>query len=148
MEKKFTRVQSINDIFISISFVIIGLLLAFLPNSEDIRLGGYTFIALGIVAALILKSAYKDTATGKKYLRKEFLFSHDIKSSILHAIKSNSSSLPFSEKDKGQGLRLEIYYSKASPKAYVQLFEYIPHQYQPCSEMYEYEMHQIEKWLK
>lgn len=74
MEKKFTRVQSINDIFISISFVIIGLLLAFLPNSEDIRLGGYTFIALGIVAALILKSAYKDTATGKSIFEKNFCF--------------------------------------------------------------------------
>lgn len=148
MEKKFIRVPSTQDIIISVLFLAIGLLLAFLPNSEDIQLGGYTFIALGIVSALILKSAYKDTTTGEKYLRKELLFSHDIKSSVLLAVNSNPSALPLSAKDKGQGLRLEIYYGKPSGKAYIQLFEYVPHQYQPCSEMHEYDMHQVEGLLK
>lgn len=148
MEKEFIRVQSVKDITISVSLLAIGLLLAFLPDSEDMQLGGYTFIALGIIAAFILKSAYKDTQTGEKYHRKEYLFATDMKAPILAAIGSNPSSLPLSAKDNGQGLRLEIHYGETSGKAYIQLFEYVPHQYKPCSDMHEHDIHKVKELLK
>lgn len=148
MEKKFIRVSSVKDIAISVSLLAIGLALAFLPQSNDIQLGGYTLIALGILSAFILKSEYKDTQTGEKYLHKEFMFATEKKAAVLAAITDHPASLPLSAQGQGQGLRLEIHYGLTSGKAYLQLFEYVPHQYRPCSEVHEHEINQLKGWLE
>lgn len=148
MEKKFIRVASVKDITISVSLLALGLALAFLPESGDIQLGGYTLIALGILSAFLLKSAYKDLQTGEKYLRKELMFPTEKKAAILAAITGQPASLPLSAQGQGQGLRLEMHYGMTSGKAYLQLFEYVPHQYRPCSEMVEHEIGQVEACLK
>lgn len=148
MEKNFIRVQSVKDITIFASLIIVGLILAILPESEDLILCGYTIIAIGVIIALFLKSAYKDTQTKEKYRRKELFYSSEMKTSIISAMDSNPQSIEIPQTGKDQGLRLEIYYNETSGKAYVQLFEYIPYQYTPCSEMCEYEINQIAKLLK
>ena len=53
-----------------------------------------------------------------------------------------------SEAEKGNAVKLDIYYSKAAGKAYLQLFEYIPYKYEPCSKMYEHQLSRIEKLIK
>ena len=67
---------------------------------------------------------------------------------ISSALESNPSSIDLNEANKGNALKLDIYYNNASGKAYMQLFEYIPYRYEPCSKMYEYETGRIEKLLK
>lgn len=51
-------------------------------------------------------------------------------------------------KDEETGNILTMYYSKGSGKAFLQLYEYIPHQYKPCSKMHQYELNRVEKFLK
>ena len=53
-----------------------------------------------------------------------------------------------SQENKGQAIILQMFYGKTSGKAYLQLFEYVPYQYVPCSEVYEYEISKIAYLLK
>ena len=58
------------------------------------------------------------------------------------------SGANLSEEDKGNAIRLDVYYSKASGKAYLQLFEYVPYKYEPCTKVYEYEIAKVGKLIK
>ena len=148
MEKKFIRVRSIKDIIIFVSLIIAGCIFAALPNTVGINMGGYTLIVTGFVLAFVLRNVYKDVETGEKYLRKELLFKQEMKDEILSVLDSAPESIKLTEEGKGQVIKLDIYYGKSSGKAYLQLFEYVPHQYKPCSEIYEYETNKLEKLLK
>lgn len=148
MEQKFTKVRSTKDIAIFTSLIIIGLVLATIPEFTGANLGGYTLIALGLALACFLKSNYKDIETQKTYLKKEFTFDGNMKPTILSALNTLPESLDLSKDGNGQGLMLKVYYSKMSPKVYMQLFEYVPHIYEPCSEVYEYEMDIVKKLIK
>ena len=61
-----------------------------------------------------------------------------------HASQHQSIFLNLSEEDKGNGIRLDIYYSRKTGKSYSQLFEYIPYKYEPCTGQYEFETAEIE----
>ena len=148
MEKKFIRVRSIKDIIISTSLIIIGLTLIIVPENTGCQLGGFTLIAVGIILLCLLKSNYKNIETRDIFLKKEFFFAGDMKASILSALSKNPISIDLSAEGKGQVLMLRVYYSEMSCKAYLQLFEYIPHQYEPCSEEYEYDIEKITNLLK
>ena len=148
MEKKFIRVRSIKDIIISTSLIIIGLTLIIVPENTGCQLGGFTLIAVGIILLCLLKSNYKNIETLDIFLKKEFFFAGDMKVSILSALSKNPISIDLSAEGKGQVLMLKVYYSEMSCKAYLQLFEYIPHQYEPCSEEYEYDIEKITNLLK
>ena len=148
MEKKFIRVRSIKDIIISTSLIIIGLTLIIVPENTVCQQGGFTLIAVGIILLCLLKSNYKNIETRDIFLKKEFFFAGDMKASILSALSKNPISIDLSAERKGQVLMLKVYYSEMSCKAYLQLFEYIPHQYEPCSEEYEYDIEKITNLLK
>ena len=51
------------------------------------------------------------------------------------------------EEDKGNAVRLDIYHSKQSGKAYIQLFEYVPYKYEPCTRQFEYEISETGKLI-
>ena len=67
---------------------------------------------------------------------------------ISEAIMAKPHTIDLSEEDKGNAVRLDIYFNKASGKAYLQLFEYVPYRYEPCSRIYEHEVSRIENLLK
>ena len=96
----------------------------------------------------IFKSAYKDAESRDIYFMKSFSFLGEMKGSILSALKSNPESIQLSEEGKGQVLMLNMYYSRTSGKAYLQLFEYIHNQYEPCSDMYEYPINDVKKLIE
>lgn len=148
MEKKFVKVRSVKDIIIFVSLIIVGCILAAIPNAVEINLGGYTLIVSGIVLAFALKGVYEDADTGKKYLRKELLFKQEMKSVILSVIASSPETIDMSEEGMGQVVKLDIYYGKTSGKAYLQLFEYIPHHYEACSGMYECDIDKVKELIK
>ncbi len=148
MKKNFIRVRSTKDIVISVSLLIIGLTLATIPNADGANLGGCTLIVAGVLLGWLLKSGYKDEESCEKYFRKEYSFLGDMKTPILQALASAPDTIDLSKEGRGQTLIFRIYYSKRSGKAYLQLFEYIPHQYEACSEMYEYEISKVKKLLK
>ena len=148
MEKTFIRVRSIKDIVIFASIAIIGIILTVLPVGEAASIAGFFIIIAAIILAFILKSAYKDVETNEKYHKKERYFQQAEHAAIMSAIASKPDSVNLTEEDKGNALRLDIYYSKSSGEAYLQLFEYVPYTYQPCSKMYEYEITNVSKLIK
>lgn len=143
METNFIKVRSTKDIIVSSSIILLGCILAVLPIGTGVNLAGSTLIIAGIILALALKSSYKESSSSEKYHKKEYCFLQESKSSILNAISKNPASVDISQNGKGQALRLDIYYSKGAGDAYIQLFEYIPHQYKPCSELYVYEIDRV-----
>ena len=148
MEQKFVKVRSIKDIVKFTSLIVIGLILTVIPEVLEAHLAGYALISIGAVLAFFLKSGFRDIETQEIYFKREFLFSGNMKTLILLALASSPESIDISQEDKGQGLILQMYYGKTSGKAYLQLFEYVPHQYVPCSEVYEYEISRIANLLK
>ena len=148
MEKTFTRVHSIKDIVIFISLLILGGILVAVPTSDAVNITGFFLIFAGAILALVLKTGYKDVETNVKYIKKERYFQQAMHAAIADAIASKPDSIDLSQENKGNAIKLDIYFSKASGKAYIQLFEYVPYTYQPCSKMYEYELSKVGKLIK
>ena len=148
MEKTFTRVHSIKDIVIFISLLILGGILVAVPTGDAVNITGFFLIFAGAILALVLKTGYKDVETNVKYIKKERYFQQAMHAAIADAIASKPDSIDLSQENKGNAIKLDIYFSKASGKAYIQLFEYVPYTYQPCSKMYEYEISKVGKLIK
>ena len=148
MEKTFTRVHSIKDIVIFISLLVLGGILVAVPTGDAVNITGFFLIFAGAILALVLKTGYKDVETNEKYIKKERYFQQTMHAAIVDAIASKPDSIDLSQENKGNALKLDIYFSKATGKAYIQLFEYVPYTYQPCSKMYEYEISKVGKLIK
>ena len=148
MEKKFTRVHTIKDIVIFISLLVFGSILLAVPTSDAVNITGFFLILVGAILALVLKTGYKDIETNAKYQKLERYFQQAEHAAISSAIASKPDSVNLSEENKGNALKLDIYFSKATGKAYIQLFEYVPDTYQPCSKMFEYEISKVGKLIK
>ena len=148
MEKTFIRVRSIKDITIFVSLALVGTILTALPIGDAANIAGFFIIVAAGILAFVLKSAYKDIDTNEKYLKKERYFQQTMHAAISSAIASKPDSVDLSEEDKGNALRLDIYYSKSSGKAYLQLFEYVPYTYQPCTRVHECEISKAYKLIK
>lgn len=147
MEKTFNRVRSIKDITTFVSLIVLGSILIALPTSASINITGFFLIFAGLILAFVLKTGYADE-NGGKYQKKERYFQQAMNAEICSAIASKPNSINLSEEDKGNAVRLDIYSCKSSGKAYIQLFEYVPYRYEPCSKMYEYELSKVSKLIK
>ena len=139
MEKNFIRVRSIKDIIISSLLIIAGCILVSIPSSDSVNIAGFFLVLTGLALAFILKTAYKDSDSGEKFMKKERFFGNEMYDRLKSALTCPTPLATHLE-DRGSSLRLDIYYNKS--KVYVQLFEYIPYKYEPCSPMYE---HSFEK---
>lgn len=148
MNKTFNRVRSAKDMTITALFIIIGCVLAMIPDFPGVSITGYLLIFTGIVLAVVLKTVYKDEETGKNYHKKEYYFQKALHSTIMADIQSKPESIDISQEDSGSSIKLEVYYSKKHGNAFLQLFEYIPYDYEPCSDMYEYEVARVAKLIK
>ena len=148
MGKTFTRVHSTKDIVIFISLLIFGGILVAVPTGDAVNITGFFLVFAGAILALALKTGYKDVETNVKYIKKERYFQQAMHAAIADAIASKPDSIDLSQENKGNAIKLDIYFSKASGKAYIQLFEYVPYTYQPCSKMYKYEISKLGKLIK
>ncbi len=145
MEKNFIRVRSTKDITISCGIAIIGCILIALPTGASINILGFFMIFAGLLLFLMLRTGYKDEATKVSYCKSERFFSQSQRAELIANIASNPDDIDLDEEDKGNAVRLDTYYSKVSGKAYLQVFEYIPYKYEPCSKQYEHEISKISK---
>ena len=148
MEKTFTRVRSVKDIAVFVSLIVLGGILVALPVGTGINIAGGSLVVLGLVLALILKSGYKDAVTGEGYFKKEHFFQQEMKNSLLSVIPTMPEVIELSEEDKGNAVRLDVYYNQQNGKAYIQLFEFVPYEYKPCSDMLEYELYEVKKLIR
>lgn len=147
MEKNFIRVRSSKDIIISCGLAIAGCVLVALPTATSINILGFFMAFAGIILFLMLKSGYKETQSGVKYCKTERFFAQNMRVELTEKIASKPESINLQEEDKGNAVRLDIYYSKESGKAYLQVFEYIPYKYEPCSRQVECNLTEIGKLI-
>ena len=136
------------DVVISTLIIVLGCILAIVPLGAGVAIGGYMLIILGFLLALIMKSEYREELSGEKYIKQEHFFPKDEKNQLLSALASAPGKIDLGQKGKGQVLRLDIYYSKALDKCYIQLFEYVPYQYAPCSQLVGCELAKISNLLE
>ena len=148
MEKEFIRVRSIKDIVIFVSLIVAGSVLTALPAGAAVNITGFFLIFTGLILALAMKTGHKDAGTGEIFVKKEIYFQQTQHAAIMSAIAAKPESVDMREADKGNSLKLDIYYRKSSGKAYLQLFEYVPYKYEPCSKVYEHELSKVEKLIK
>lgn len=143
MEKNFVKVHSTKDITIVASLVIIGLLLALLPIGGATNVTGYIVIATGLLLIPVLKSGYKDAWEGKRYTKKEFFYATGKKNELIAAITNAPENITVEKNEKSNTLRLELYYSKETDRAFMQLQEYVPYKYEPRTDVVEHEVSKI-----
>lgn len=148
MEKTFVRVHSAKDIIISVSLIVLGSVLVALPTGVGINVAGFFMIFTGLLLALFMRTGYKDIDSGERYQKKEHYFQQAMNSVINSVLENKPEAIDLAEEEKGNAVKLDIYYSRAAGKAYLQLFEYIPYKYEPCSKMYEHQLSRIEKLIK
>ena len=148
MEKEFVRVRSAVDYIISLVLLVGGCAIVIAPTKPAVNIVGIFAIFAGILLIVILRSAWKDKADGHKYHRKEMYFPQSLKDRIMGSVTGNIESLDTKEEDKGNGLRVDIFFSRKSGKAYIRLYEYIPYRYESCTPYYEYDIDKLGKLIK
>ena len=149
MEKKFIRVRSTKDVVLSSLITLAGVVLFILDFSIGIRILGFFMILIGLLLFFTLKSSYKDEDTGIKYHKKERYFEGCWREELSSSIsKKSKCKVDLSKENKGNTLRLDIYYNKQAGKAYMQIFEYVPYRYEPYSNLYEHEVINITELIE
>ena len=148
MNQQFIKVRSIKDIIISSSFILVGFILTLLSLGTGVILAGCTLIVVGVILALILKSAYREVNNPGTYYKKELFFEPKHKAELAMAIKQNPANIDLSNEGKGLSLRLDLYYSRVSQRAFLQLFEYVPYEYIAISEVTECDRYEVKHIIR
>lgn len=148
MEKEFKRVLTARDLIISLALIIAGGVLVAIKTSASVNIVGFFMIFAGLIFIMVLRSGYKLVETGEIYKKKERYFAQSLKDSIMTALSSSPESISLHEEDKGNGIRIDVYYSRKNGLAYCRAYEYIPYRYEPCSQFYEYKIEKVEKLIK
>lgn len=148
MEKEFSRVRSAQDIIISLILTVAGAILVAMPTSTSVNIIGFFLIITGLVLILVLKTSYRLDGTRETYRKSEKFFPQSKKDSFTNALKTSPENMDISEENKGNGLRLDIFYNHKTGKAYCRLYEYIPYRYEPCSPYFEYSIDKVAKLIR
>lgn len=148
MKTQFIKVRTTKDITIFTSLILIGAILIALPTQMGATIAGATLAIIGIALIPLLKSGYRHRDSSETYRKLEHYFQQTKKSSLTSAISSKPETIELPKEQGSNALRLDIYFSRSANKAYVQLFEYIPYEYEPCTEIYEYEASRVENLIK
>ena len=148
MYKNFIKVRSGKDIFISAGVIVTGSVLIAFPTAESVNILGFLMIFAGILLGIFLKTGWKDEHDGGRYDKFEIYLDKSKMKEISKSLSINICPSMIKSNGNGTGLRLDIYHNKKNGKTYVQLFEYVPFQYEPCTDMYEQEYKNITEIVK
>ncbi|MGM9762766.1 MAG: hypothetical protein ACI3ZQ_01940 [Candidatus Cryptobacteroides sp.] len=145
MNKEFTRVRTNIDLIVSILMTAAGITLVLLPTPDSVNIAGCLMILTGIILSVFLRTGHKDTETGETYSKKILYFPQSCKSRILSGLEHDVKNLDLSEQDKGNGLKMDVYFNKKSNKAFIRMFEYVPYRYEPASGTFGFRADEISK---
>lgn len=148
MENRFDRVRSAKDIAISLILFAAGIACIVVPGSVPVNIVGYTSAIAGLILFFVMKTAFKDTETGEKLKKTEKYFPASKSESILKALSTDPQDIDLNEENKGNGLKVDTYYNTSTGHVFIQLFEYIPYKYEPCSPVYSYDISKAQKLIK
>ena len=150
MEEQFCRVRSASDIFISSVLIITGAVLLMGNFQIGIMIAGFFMLLTGILFMCLLKTVYKDKTdiSGIHYHKKELKFQRKTLNTLLHNVINNPEEIDKSSIGQGWTVKLVIYYSKTADIAYIQLYEFIPYKYEPCTPILEWKYEKIASLIK
>lgn len=148
MTMEFIRVRSTGDIIISSLLTFGGIALVFLPSSISVNILGTMVAVIGIILMMTMKSEYKECISGLRYRKLIKYFPASKKADILSALKGDPSKFVWKEPRTGNGLMLEIYVCKSEKTVFARLLEYIPYNYEQCSEWFSYRLNIATPLLK
>ncbi|MBQ6689799.1 MAG: hypothetical protein IJN02_11295 [Bacteroidales bacterium] len=148
MNKEFIRVRSVKDYTIVSLLIVAGAILSTIRDNDPLSITGCFLIVAGVVLTFFLKTGYKDKETGIRYRKSEWYFQQTMHAPIKAAIETKPESIDVSQEEKGNSIKLDVYYSESRGKAYLQLFEYIPYKYEPCTAVYEHELSKVKNLIK
>lgn len=139
MEKVFCRTRSAQDILVSFTFLVLGILLIVFPFSKMSGVVGCIMILVGVSMMFALRSLYKDKLNGEHFRKTAVYFPIGMKDKVVKAMEEgNLDSIPRPKDDMAaQSLMLSTFYDKSADRVFLQLFEYVPYSYQPCTTFYE-----------
>ena len=148
MEKNFIRVRSVKDICICASLIIGGSILVALPTSPSVNILCFFLIFTGLILTIFMKTGWKDEESGIRFVKEEIFFDKSLQSALSKCISVKICASDVKDRENGNGIRLDIYHNKNIGKSYVQLFEYVPYKYEPCTAMYEHTYDNISEALR
>lgn len=148
METRFSRIHSAKDIVISSVLFAAGIICIIVPASVPVNIVGYTLAIVGLVLFFVMKTAFKDAESGETLKKTEKYFPASKSESVLKALSSDPQILDLNEENKGNGLKIDTYYSTKTGHVFTQLFEYIPYKYEPCSPVFTYDISKAQKLIK
>ena len=102
---------------------------------------------IGSLFLCLLKSVYRKEGTKEIYKKRKLQFRREILQTIREAVLSDPNQIDMTKEGMGWTVKLNIYYNRKTDKGYIQLYEYIPYNYEPRTQMLEYRIGQIEKLL-
>ncbi len=142
MNKEFKRVHSTLDIVISTLLVVAGVVIVVIPSAVGVNILGCCLALCGVILFFTMKNAYKDAENGVTYSKKMKYFQASRKSELLDALKNDPSKADWTENGAGNGLRVDIYINRKHNQVFVHCAEYIPYNYQDCSDWFSYPLDQ------
>ena len=145
MEKNFSKVRSMRDIIIVLIVIMFGFGFTIMPAPIAFKITGIFITIAGIILAFTLKTAYIDKTTGEIYSKKERFFSQSKHENLRRSLACPSHFCSKGEND-GNTLRLDVYYNHN--KIFIQLLEYVPYTYEPCSQFYEHDINTGSKFIQ
>lgn len=143
MKVNFYRVRSVSDIIISVTLIISGIVLMFIPTGIGITILGLFMFLIGSLFLYLFKSVYKKEGSKEIYRKRELKFRRESLLNIQEALLSDPNKIDMSREGEGWTVKLNVYFSRSAGKGYLQLFEYIPYNYEPCTRLLEYSTDQI-----
>ena len=148
MEKEFNKARSAQDIIVSLILIVAGAVLIAMPTSTSVNIVGFFMIFAGLILLLVLKTSYKLAGTNETYKKKEKFFPQSKRDSFINMLSKSPEAADLSDENKGNGLRVDVFYSHKSGKAYCRLYEYIPYRYEPCSPYFEHSIDKVANFIK
>lgn len=148
MDTLFVKTRTIKDYIISISLLAFGVVATFL-GQDGLAITGVICIITGFIMLFVLKTGLKNKETGDLFKSRIVYFNAARKAEILDRLEKNNPSLiQVDENELSHSLKLDIMYCHKSATAKCQLSEYVPYKYRECSEIYSYNISQVENLLK
>lgn len=150
MENKTIRVRSNKDIITFTSLLIIGALMCGILRSASGVVAGTTFIVLGIILAIVLKSEY--VIAGEHYHRVTLNCDRKSRDGITSFLSGRTPEFHHQEGDGA--LLLYVYASNGRKKGdnagrngygYAIMYEFSNYEYRPCTDLIPVSDTQIKK---
>ena len=101
----------------------------------------------GFILILALKTGWKTEGKSEVFKCKTLFFSKEEYGAIKDALETKPEALAEIRQNTSTQLKLDIFWNPRVDKAYCQLMEYIPYEYQYCCPMQEVNLATIKKVL-